>query len=397
MLKKFTSLLTLVLLSTCVFTYANENEKKEKTTYDDYYEDYLSERKRILEKYSDLIAAYDHIVENTDFTSPINFGATKFHDAKYDDYPLHSNIAKWICPAKEKLKNVSKLMSWRGITADACKEERKFNTQWLKSFSPSVKFKRFHNAMVFDKYADKTWIQAKGMICFAYYAQILEETAKQEKYPCLNLDLPIISLMPKIHYLIAISYYSNKQYRQEMEESVDTAIEFHAQHAEILFYSHLTDTKKMKERVKLYNMTENNLIYYSRAMKASSDELQIGRNKVNDYYARLVRSGLFSKDAEIYERVSLAHAIVGKCFKSRKGYAAVYVTQEEFTNAQAIFRHFDETLNIPEEAKKKIYQNEKSNADKFGDWSSQWSQKTREFCQEMITILNVQKNAPGML
>jgi hypothetical protein len=91
---------------------------------------------------------------------------------------------------------------------------------------------------------------------------------------------------------------------------------------------------------------------------------------------------------EKYLGLSMAFAKINQCYQSRKGYAAVYINEQEYSSAKRTFEQKSAAVKLSEDLKSQVRDKAEKAVTLFGNWGSNYKDETRKDCEMSLFLLN---------
>lgn len=174
----------------------------------------------------------------------------------------------------------------------------------------------------------------------------------------------------------------------EVEFDVDTINRLHSRLqriAELALYSKISNETDVKNRIKNWGITPAIFTAYADLVEDSAR-----KQKIDAVYQRLLSSEETSPNAEKYENLAMTYATINQCYKSRKGYAVVYINEQEYASAKSKFDRKSSEIQLSDGLKERLKNKANKAVTPFGDWSNEYKSETEKECEMALFLFNNQ-------
>jgi hypothetical protein len=155
--------------------------------------------------------------------------------------------------------------------------------------------------------------------------------------------------------------------------------------AELALYTKISSETDVKNRIKNWGITPTIFTAYADLVEDSPR-----KKKIDAVYQKLLFSEETSPNAEKYENLAMTYATINHCYKSRQGYAVVYVNQEQYASATSKFKRKGNAIELSDSLKERLRNKANRAVTPFGDWSSDYKSETESECEMALFLLNNQ-------
>lgn len=155
--------------------------------------------------------------------------------------------------------------------------------------------------------------------------------------------------------------------------------------AELALYTKISSETDVKNRIKNWGITPAIYTAYADLVEDSPR-----KKKIDAVYQRLLSSEETSPGAEKYENLAMTYATINQCYKSRRGYALVYVNEEQYASATSKFKRKSSAIQLSDSLKERLRNKASKAVAPFGDWSSDYKSETERECEMALFLLNNQ-------
>jgi hypothetical protein len=174
----------------------------------------------------------------------------------------------------------------------------------------------------------------------------------------------------------------------EVEFDVDIINRLHSRLqriAELALYSKISNETDVKNRIKNWGITPAIFTAYADLVEDSAR-----KQKIDAVYQRLLSSEETSPNAEKYENLAMTYATINQCYKSRKGYAVVYINEQEYASAKSKFDRKSSEIQLSDGLKERLKNKANKAVTPFGDWSNEYKSETEKECEMALFLFNNQ-------